>query len=53
MNELQSALGLLQLKHIDQALARRQAIDRQDRERSVICLERQHDEREANHARTL
>ncbi|MEA3642765.1 MAG: DegT/DnrJ/EryC1/StrS family aminotransferase [Lamprobacter sp.] len=32
MNEIQSALGLLQLKHVDQALARRHAIDGQYRE---------------------
>jgi dTDP-4-amino-4,6-dideoxygalactose transaminase len=32
MNKMQSALGLLQLKHVDQALARRHAIDGQDRE---------------------
>nr|WP_207173336.1 DegT/DnrJ/EryC1/StrS family aminotransferase [Halochromatium glycolicum] len=32
MNEMQSALGLLQLKHVSQALARRHAIDDQYRE---------------------
>ena len=33
MSEINAALGLLQLKHIDQALARRGAIDARYRER--------------------
>lgn len=54
MSEFNAALGLLQLKHIDEALARRQVIDRtyRDRLRDVAGIECLHDagERRTNYA---
>ncbi len=44
MNEIQAAFGLLQLKHVDEAIAARQAIDARYRElldgvAGITCLE--------------
>jgi dTDP-4-amino-4,6-dideoxygalactose transaminase len=54
MNEMQAALGLLQLKHIDEALGRRAAVDARYREAideipNLSCVPA-HGQRVANHA---
>ena len=54
MNEVQAAFGLLQLKYIDEAIARRQAIDHHYRELlarvpGITCLP-EHDETVSNYA---